>query len=139
MKPTQAVCNYALLRFHPYPERGEVVNVGVVVTCNQPCFFEGQFEEVIPDRVQAMFPDQGKETYRAGIEAVRQEVLRIKNQMRDPQSVLRAFGELIRPRETTFRFSDVRSAMTENPHEFCDELFRRYVRMGFAPPELAVE
>jgi len=33
MNPAQSACNYAMLRFLPYPETGEFVNVGVVVNC----------------------------------------------------------------------------------------------------------
>jgi len=37
MKAIQAVCNYAILRFRPYAETEEFVNVGVLVMCVQPC------------------------------------------------------------------------------------------------------
>jgi hypothetical protein len=37
MNPKQHTCNYAILRFLPYPETGEFVNVGILVTCQQSC------------------------------------------------------------------------------------------------------
>ena len=138
MNPTQAVCNYALLRFMPYPLTGEVVNVGVVVNCLQPCFLHFLAEERMPDRVKALFPQQDEGLFETAVAAVRQDVERINARIRDPKTCQIAFNELVRPRENTFRFGEVRTALTGDPQNFDEELFRRYVRMESAVPQGAV-
>ena len=138
MNPTQAACNYALLRFMPYPQTGEVVNVGVVVNCLQPCFLHFMAEERMPERVKALFPQQDEGVFEAAVAAVRKDVERIHARIRDPKACQIAFNELVRPRENTFRFGEVRTALTGDPQNFHEELFRRYVRMESAEPQGAV-
>ncbi len=138
MNPTQAVCNYALLRFMPYPQTGEVVNVGVVVNCLQPCFLHIQAEEKMPDRVKALFPQQNESVFEAALASVKKDVERINARIRNPKTCQIAFNELVRPRENTFRFGEVRTALTTDPQNFDAELFRRYVRMETAVVQEAV-
>lgn len=132
MNATQAVCNYALLRFMPFPQTGEMVNVGVVVNCLQPCFLHFLAEEKMPARVKALFPQQDEGVFEASVAAVRQDVERINARIRDPKGCQFAFNELVRPRENTFRFGEVRTALTANPQNLSEDLFRRYVRMESA-------
>ncbi len=125
MNPNQAVCNYALLRFMPYPLTGEVVNVGVVVNCLQPCFLHFFAEEQMPDRVKALFPEYDAAAFAAVVEAMEKEVKRISARISDPKGCQFAFNELVRPRENTLRFGEVRTAVTADPQNFDEELFRR--------------
>lgn len=129
MKSTLAVCNYALLHFLPYPETGVVVNVGVLVNCLQPCFFHFLAEEKMPDSFKLLFPRQNEKAFEASMAAVLDEVLRVKKRICNPKSCQFEFNELIRPRQNTFRFGEVRTALTEDPRNFSEELFSRYVRM----------
>lgn len=129
MNANQAACNYALLRFMPYPQTGEVVNVGVVVNCLQPCFLHFLAEETMPARVKALFPQQDEGVFQAAVAAVRQDVERINARIHDPMTCRIAFNELVRPRENTFRFGEVRTVLTEKPEQVAEDLFRRYVRM----------
>lgn len=43
MKPMRT-CNYAVVRFLPYRETGEFVNVGVVLYCREAGFFDVALE-----------------------------------------------------------------------------------------------
>ena len=138
MNPTQAVCNYALLRFMPYPQTGEMVNVGVVMNCLQPCFLHFFAEEQMPDRVKALFPQQDEGVFETTLAGVRQDVERINARIHDPKTCQIVFNELVRPRENTFRFGEVRTALTGDPRNFDEELFRRYVRMEAAVPHATV-
>ena len=52
-----------------------------------------------------------------------------------PKACQIAFKELVRPRENTFRFREVRTELTDDPQNFDEELFRRYVRMESAVPQ----
>jgi len=137
MNPTQAVCNYALLQFLPYPETGVVVNVGVLVNCLQPCFFHYVAQEQMPESFKLLFPRQNEEVFAASMTAMKQEVMRVKGRIRDPKTCQLGFNELVRPRQNTFRFAEVRTALTKDPQKFSEELFRRYVLMEPAAPQVA--
>lgn len=129
MNTTRHACNYALLRFLPYPETGEFVNVGVLLACQQPCFLDFVAERNMPDRAKSLFPKQNEHAFQAALKSLRIEMERIKNEARDPKSVLSAFKEAVRIRESIFRFGEIRTVLTENPDHLGGELFARYVRM----------
>jgi len=129
MNTNQAACNYALLRFLPYPESGEFVNVGVLVNCIQPCLFRFQMKRTISNRIKALFPEQDAGEYQESMAIFLTELERVKRGIRDPKTCQFAFNELVRPRENTFRFGEVRTVLTTAPQTFDDELFRRYVDM----------
>jgi hypothetical protein len=137
MNPAQAVCDYALLRFMPYPLTGEVVNVGVVVNCLKPRLLQLRVEGQMPDRVKALFPDYPPAVFDAAAKAIEAEVKRISARIRDPKDCQFAFNELVRPRENTLRFGEVRTAVTADPENLTEELFRRYVRMEEVRPQAA--
>ena len=136
MSSAPAVCNYALLRFLPHPETGEFVNVGVVVSCIEPAMLEFWMDAptVFP-RVKAFFPQLKPEVFRSAHVAMEQEFERIKVQVRlaqDPKTSLHAFRELVRPRESMFRFGEIRTIETPTPEGVAKQLFERYVRPGRA-------
>jgi hypothetical protein len=138
MNPTQTASNGALLRFMPYPQTGELVNVGVLMNCLQPRFLHFLAEERMPYRVKAFFPQQGEDVYQAALAAVKQDVKRIHARIRDPKTCQIAFNELVRPRENSFRCGEVRTTLTGDPQHFDAELFRRYVRMESSVQQGAV-
>jgi len=122
-------CNYSLLRFLPYPETGEFVNVGVVISCLQPCLFDFQMEDRMPARLKALFPNQNEQVFDAGTAAMHREMMRVKAMIRDSKACQFAFNEAVRPRESTFRFSEPRTILSANVENLAEELFRSYVRM----------
>jgi hypothetical protein len=137
MKPAQAVSNYAILRFRPYAETEEFVNVGVLVVCLQPCLLNFLAEREMPSRAKALFPKQNEQTFAAALEALRLEMERAKAGACDPKSVRMAFNETVRIRESVFRFGEVRTILTVNPQQLAEELFARYVRMEIPAPQEA--
>jgi len=136
MKPAQAVSNYAILRFRPYAETEEFVNVGVLVVCLQPCLLNFLAEREMPSRAKALFPKQNEQTFAAALEALRLEMERAKAGACDPKSVRMAFNETVRIRESVFRFGEVRTILTVNPQQLAEELFARYVRMETPAPQI---
>lgn len=116
-----------------------MVNVGVVMICTQPWFIEGMFEKTIPQRVSGLFPDQDGDLYASSIREIAEEVDRIARLAQKPHACRLAFNELVRPRENTFRFGEVRTVLTEVPHELCEQVFRRYVRMEKGRQPVVVE
>ncbi len=133
MNPPQAACNYAVLRFLPYPETGEFVNVGVVVNCLQPCWFDFIMEEKMTARMKALFPDQNEHAFAAAAAAMKLEMQRVKDMIRDPKTCQFAFHEAVRPRESTLRFGEVRTLLSTDTENLTKELFKRYVRMEARP------
>jgi hypothetical protein len=129
MTPATSVCNYAMLRFLPYPETGEFVNVGVLVNCQQPCLLEFQMEQEMPARVKALFPNQDECKFRDAALAMQAEMERVKGMIRDPKASQLAFREAVRPRESVLRFGEVRTILTPEPAALVGDLFRKYVRM----------
>jgi len=132
MNPELTACNYALLRYLPYPETGEFVNVGVAVCCLQPGFLEFCMDgpRVFP-RVKAFFPELNEENFEAAHAAIAVEFERVTKQIkqaRDPKTAQRAFHELVRARESIFRFGEVRTILSPDPDNLATELFDRYVR-----------
>lgn len=134
MNAPNAVCNYALLRFIPHPQTGEVVNVGVAVSCIQPCFLHFFAEKAMPARVKALFPKYDPEAFAWAVAAMNKEVKRIQGKIQVPKDCQHFFSELVRPRESTFRFGEVRTVVTKNPQSISNDLFKRYVRMESTTP-----
>ncbi len=126
-----AIFNYALLRYLPYPDTGEFVNVGVVVTCADPVLFEFAVDpEHTLGRIRALFPEIDPQRFEEPHEAMRQELERVKalaGESRDSNFVLRLFKELVRPRESSFRFGEIRTTSSPHPASEAEYLFSRYV------------
>ena len=129
MNNEQHVCNYAILRYMPERERGESANIGVLVTCAQPCFWHFYAETKMPERIRAFFPNQDVAKYEAAFEGFHAEMKRRKAIAYTPHTLQMAFNETVRIRESVFRFGKPRTIMTDNPKELVDKLFARYVEM----------
>ncbi len=129
------VCNYAILRFLPYPETGELVNLGVVVHCAAAGLLDFRLETARTKRVTDFFPELSRENFRQARAAIRTELERVRDaaaDARSPQLGRDLFRELVRPRETVFRFGEIRTVLTRDPHDLARQLFERYVERQFA-------
>src|SRR4051812_5999915 len=73
------VCNFAPLRFLPYRETGEFVNVGVVVHCPQTDFFGFR---AVPlrktGRVTGFFPELEAKLFRKALQGMTKELERLR-------------------------------------------------------------
>ncbi|WP_395742494.1 DUF3037 domain-containing protein [Prosthecobacter sp.] len=133
MTSAQHACNYALLHFRPHRETGEMVNVGVVGICLQPCLFHFMIEEKMTARLKAVFPEQKEEAFAAAAAAMKREMERVKATIHDPKTCQLAFNKVVRPRESIFCFSEPRTILTADALHFAEVLFSRYVRMEALP------
>ena len=142
MKPSMTF-NYSVIRFLPYPESGEFVNVGVVVSSPQTGFFDFRIERRKFRRIANFFPELHSEVYREGIYACAEEIGRMKAEIGincknawqtaiNPSFTTGFFRELIRPRETIIRYSEPGTVMTHEPEAVLNELFAHYVERMFA-------
>lgn len=136
MKPSALLaCNYAVLRFLPYPELGEFVNLGVALHCPARGFFGAQIESQRTKRVTDFFPELERRSFTLARRAISADLLRVKRLValeKNLEQGRRLFRELVRPRETVFRFGETRTILTEDPAAQVGELYEQYVNRQFA-------
>lgn len=131
------VCNYAVLRFLPYPETDEFVNLGVVVHCAEARFLGVKVEVQRRRRVTDFFPELNRKAFaesRAAIVAELERVRELVTHETDRELGRRVFRELVRPRETVFRFGEIRTVLAQDLEAVTERLFEHYVDRRFAQP-----
>ena len=122
---------YAVLRVVPRVERGEGVNVGVVVFCRTRGFLEAQIE-LGPRQIaalEALAPDLDLDAVRSHLD----ELARIVAGDPDggPMARLDAperFRWVTSPSSTMIQPSEVHGGITESPEASLQDLFERLVR-----------
>jgi hypothetical protein len=140
----QFVCNYAPVRFLPYREVGEFVNVGVVLHCPQTDYFGYRLAPLKrTGRVTGFFPELDVKLLKAALRGIARELDRVQANHRmlptreevapdiAKQRVQR-FLEVIRRREGLLHFGEAGTLMSGSPQEALDELFGRFVERQFA-------
>lgn len=130
-------CNYSILRFLPYPETGEFVNIGIVLLANN-----GEFHykiEAKRQRVTQFFHKLDSKIYIRARNEVEQELARLsgffKKNSNQTSTQLAAFKNLIHPRETMMRFSLPGTAAVDNVNEAVNSIFDHYIKLSFASKE----
>lgn len=127
---------YAILRFMPYVETGEFANVGLVMTAPQEGFFAYQLQEKRYARLTHFFKDLDGRIYLSAIRAMKEELDRLQELTQRYQNDSHClFEELIRPRETIFRFSKPSLVLTSTPQEQLQTLYNYYVEHAFVTRE----
>ncbi len=119
---------YALLRVVPLVERGERLNVGVVVFSRQHDFLDLR-THVDEARLTALDPGTDPEPVRARLEALRRVVCG------EPAGGALAelapserFGWLVAPSSTVIQPSEVHTGLTADPAQTLERLFATLVR-----------
>jgi hypothetical protein len=140
----QFVCNYAPVRFLPYRETGEFVNVGVVIHCPQADFFGFRLVPLRKTaRVTNFFPELDTKLFKAALQGIARDLDRIQAQHRIltvteeiPPALAKAqiadFCQLVRRREGLLHFGELGVLMAATPEKAADELFGRFVERQFA-------
>jgi Protein of unknown function (DUF3037) len=142
----QLVCNYAPVRFLPYREIGEFVNVGVVIHCPQTDYFDYRLVSARrTGRVTAFFPELDAKLFTAGLRGIERqlELWRIRAQQRSaagqeelaPELAaekVKWFREFVRRREGLLHYGEAGSLIANTQEEALDRLFGRYVERQFA-------
>lgn len=127
---------YAILRFMPYVETGEFANVGLVMAAPGQGFFAYQLQEKRYARLTHFFKDLDGATYIAAIKAMQKELCRIQQYVETCRhGSAGLFEELIRSRETLFRFSEPSLVLTDAPENKLAELYGHYVEHDFVTPQ----
>ena len=122
---------YALLRVVPRVERGEFINAGVVLYCQEARFL-GARVHLDSDRLRALDPHLDPETVLAHLEVA------CRVCAGGPQAgavglmpPVHRFGWLVAPRSTVVQPSPVHTGLAEDPEEAIEHLLRVMV----CPPE----
>lgn len=141
------VCNYAVVRFLPYPETEEFVCVGIALLCQATRFFGYKLEMKRRDRVTGFFPEldvgvftQGRRIFESQLQHVHRFLRNVDDRGQleltlnevDPVGM---FKELVRPRESMFRFGGIATVLTDNPALEIERLYEHYVNRQFAQRE----
>ena len=142
MNDNQLACNYSIIRFLPYPETEEFVNVGVVLACPETQFFGVRLESTARRRIHAFFPELNKNIFTIGHKNFHKEMEGVSQRLNGcscervmPFALTmfnRYFLEVVKPRESVFRFSSVGTRLADDPEDALDVLYAYYVERLFA-------
>ena len=118
---------YALLRVVPRVERGEFINAGVVLYCQERRFLDARVH-LDPERLRALAPRLAPETVRVHLEVAR----RVCAGGPEAGAVglmppVQRFGWLTAPRSTVVQPGPVHTGLTEDPGEALEHLLKTLV------------
>jgi hypothetical protein len=136
-------CNYSVVRFLPYPETDEFVNVGVLACCPEIGWMDCILELRKTKRIGDFFPELDIGMYTAGRKHFNAEMCRLTGDLHvirpgqlalpmEQEHVASVFSEFIRPREELFRFGPPGTMLTDDPENDLRVLFHHYVDRHFA-------
>jgi hypothetical protein len=114
---------YAILRLVPRVERGERINVGVVVFCRQRDFLDMR-AQVDEARLAALAPDVDIAAVRASVEAIRAVVCgEAAGGALAALAPSERFGWAVAPASTILQPSQVHTGLTSDPPATLERLF----------------
>jgi DUF3037 family protein len=118
---------YAILRVVPRVERGERLNVGVVVFCRQRDFLDMR-AHVDEARIAALAPDLDTDALRASVAAIRAVVCgEAAGGALAELAPSDRFGWAVAPASTILQPSPVHTGLTDDPQATLDRLFETLV------------
>jgi len=130
-------CNYAIARFLPYAETDEFVNVGIALMCPETAFFDFLLADA-NRRVTEFFSQLDPSIYGAGLEYFREELASLRDSLKkkelrvagggfEREYALGVLRELVKPRESIFRFGPARTVLAEDPAACLKNLYTAYI------------
>ena len=134
-------CHYSVVRFAPYPETDEFVNVGVVLACPAIGYLDFKRADLRRRaRVRRFFPELDSNIYSASMHAWVDSLSPYQNVPTDGQILNDCdrqrqrdqFKVIVRPRESILFYSDPRVILSKNPATTLDEVFGSSVERRFA-------
>ena len=125
--PARNSYDYALVRLVPHVERGECINVGVILFCRTQRFLSA-LTHLDSERAWALAPN-------LDLDFVRQHLDRIPlicagGEQAGPIGLLsqpERWHWLVSPRSTIIQTSPVHSGLTDDPEKALEELFKEMV------------
>ena len=133
-------CRYAIVRFVPFAETEEFVNVGIVIACPSIGYFDFKLQKKKRHaRVTHFFSELSKVTYHQSIEMFSKELSRVQflisQKSNKPDDIRAVFESLVQPREAMLQFSGARSCLVESPKVSLNKFFDCYVERDFVTQE----
>src|SRR5690606_26142635 len=137
----QLACHYSVVRFAPYPETDEFVNVGVVLACPATGYLDYKRADLRRrGRVGRFFPELDANIYSAAMHTRVDALKAFRHVPTDGQTLndcdrqrLRdVFKAIVRPRESILFYSQPRVILSDDPAATLDEVFGAYVERRFA-------
>ena len=119
---------YAIIRVVPNVERGEAVNVGVVLLCRSHAFV-GARTALTQERLRAIAPDADVTSIERHLEAI--DRVAAGDPRGGPMAKLspaERFHWLVSPASTIIQPSDVHTGLTDDPAAELERLFETLVR-----------
>jgi Protein of unknown function (DUF3037) len=116
---------YAVIQAVPRVERGELINVGVVLYCQQRDFLAAH-THLDADRLLALDPDADLEAIRAALAAW--EAACTDGEASRKMTLGERFRWLVAPRSTILRAGPVHMGLAEDPRAELDRLVALLVR-----------
>jgi len=132
--PAEYTYDYAIIRVVPRVERGELINVGVILSCPEVDFLEARVE-LDPARLLALDATLDVEAARANLETI--PVVCRGGAEAGPIGQLPQRGRfhwLVSPRSTIIQFSPVHTGRTDDPAAALERLLDTMVRPRPANP-----
>jgi hypothetical protein len=126
--PPELTYDYAIVRVVPRVERGEQINVGVILSCVDADFLDARIE---PDRaaLRALDPALDVDAIEAGLAAIRAVCSGGDSAGPIGQMPPRArFRWLVSPRSTVIQMSQVHTGRTTDPAATLERLLETMVR-----------
>jgi hypothetical protein len=126
--PAEYTYDYAIIRVVPRVERGEQINVGVILSCAELNFLDAHIE-LDPAPVLAIDPGADIDTLRANLETI--PVVCRGGPEAGPIGELPARGRfrwLVSPRSTIIQPSSVHTGRTSDPAKCLEHLMDTLVR-----------
>jgi hypothetical protein len=133
-------CHYSVVRFAPYPETDEFVNVGVVLACPALGYLDFKRADLRRGRVGRFFPELDGDVYAAAMHAWADSLKAFRHVPADGQTLSdfdrqrqrEVFKIIVRPRESILHYSEPRVMLSNDPATALDEVFGAYVERRFA-------
>lgn len=132
--PDHSTYDYAVIRVVPRVERGEFVNVGIIVSCPARKFLEARIE-VDEARLRALDPEIDLESVRAHLASI--PAICAGGDNAGPIGKLPPrdrFHWLVAPRSTIIQTSPAHTGRCEDPPALLERLMRTMVRMEKESP-----
>jgi hypothetical protein len=126
--PVEETYDYAIIRVVPRVERGELINVGVILSCPGADFLEARID-LDPARLLALDPALDVEATRANLEMI-PRVCRGGEEAGEIGALPQRsrFHWLVSPRSTIIQMSPVHTGRTDNPAKALERLLETMVR-----------
>ncbi|MDG4812018.1 DUF3037 domain-containing protein [Hydrogenovibrio sp. 3SP14C1] len=122
------VIQYSIVQFLPYPDRREAVNIGVVCFCTKTSRFKFKLLAVNKTgRVNHFFKTLPKNIFKHTIQTLSEELNRLTLMENDKVLSNSIFQELIRPRDSLIRYTDISVLMTDDYQKSVEDLFNDLV------------